>query len=48
MNFKEGKHRTETIHKCTVQKNLKEQGYKQKVVRKRMVVFEVNGKNRLS
>lgn len=29
-------------------KKTKKQGYKQKVVRKRMVVFEVNGKNRLS
>lgn len=45
LDLNEGKHRTETVHKCTV---LKEQGYKRKVVRKRMVVREVNRKKRLS
>lgn len=48
LNFNEGKDRTETVHKCTVQRFLNEQGYKRKVVRKRMVVREVNRKKRLS
>lgn len=44
-DFIEGKHHTETVHKCTVHRFLKEQGYKRKAVRKRIVVREVNRKN---
>lgn len=47
LDFNGGKHGIETIHKCTMQRFLKEQRYKGKVVRKRMVVREVNQKKRL-
>lgn len=31
LDYNEGKHRTETVHKCTVQRFLKEQGHKEKL-----------------